>query len=85
MAGKLRRIARRRVDERKELVAWSSAFESGVALDGDLEDFGLGQPTDAQIEEAWHRIGAAYIEAFGPNKSDDTECPLWALRQFGEP
>jgi len=82
-----RRVDKRRIDPRADMEAWSSTFDCGVTFDGDLDPVGIptaiGRPTSAEIEQAWHRLGSAYIAERGHETGHGA--PLWCLRQFGEP
>ena len=86
-----RRRAKARIDQNQELKAWRRTFQYGVTFDGDLEPVGIpmamGRPTDAEVEEAWHRLGWAFIAAYGREWTHGSEGnrPMRALDKFGEP
>jgi hypothetical protein len=53
---------------------FDEAAEAGITTDS------YGRVDRAEAEEAWHRLGAEFLETF----SDPVTVP-WALREFGEP
>ena len=86
-----RRIGKARIDQSSELAAWRTTFQCGVTLDGQLEPVGIpmamGRPTADEVEEAWHRLGRAFIAAYGREWTHGNagNRPLAALEKFGEP
>jgi len=82
-----RRIGKARIDQSGELAAWRETFRYGVDFFGELAAVGIpwasDRPTNAEIEAAWRRLGAAFIAAYGSVEQHGR--PLWALLEFGEP
>ena len=50
-------------------------------LDGDLPAIGVTDPA-AEVEAAWHRLGARWLPRFKPWGNQQEP---WALEQFGPP
>ncbi len=68
-----------------ELAAWADAFKCEFDYAETLPDIGIatddyGLPDRVVAEEAWHRLGAAFLETY-----NDPHLTPWALEAFGPP
>jgi hypothetical protein len=77
---------RRQSITQRELDAWDFAFQTGDDFLGELAHIGIdcvspctSAPDRKVCEEAWHRLGAAWIR-----QRPHPEEP-WALRAFAQP
>lgn len=81
-----RRLAKARTTPMAEAKAWSDVFWGNCDYISSLEAHGGVEVIGHQVsredaEEAWHRLGAIYLEHF----LDRDERVPWALKEFGEP
>lgn len=92
-----RTSAKRRLDPRAEMAAWSCIFESGHDFFDDLREIGVtahheAHPPRALLESqraelrelteaAWRRLGELWLQS---NPPTDGNTP-WALQAFGDP
>ncbi|OBQ94158.1 hypothetical protein [Mesorhizobium sp. AA23] len=76
---------KRRISKRHRLLAqmsrWEDLFEYGHDWFGDHAELGYGSEAEmkADAPEAWSVLGAAFLA------HRQTQGPVWALVQFGEP
>lgn len=63
----------------EELRRWAMTFETGSDYFHELDGMGV---TVADAEEAWHRLGAAFLGTWQPTPA---RAEPWALIQFGPP
>lgn len=87
-------IRRQRLGTAAEFEAWREVFASGFDMFGDLEPYGVLDPTSRIVprdqlpaardafheaaREAWGRLGARFLA-----ETEDTSA--WALERFGRP